>query len=534
MQALYRKYRPKTFDEISGQNTITETLKNQVINKDIAHAYLFLGTRGTGKTSAAKIMSRAVNCEDPIEGNPCNQCSTCLGILDERILDVIEMDAASNNSVDDIRELKDKAAYPPSLTKRKVYIIDEVHMLSKGAFNALLKILEEPPKHVLFILATTEPQKIPATIISRTQRFQFNRLKVEELIEEMARILTKENIDYDKEALLLIANHSDGSMRDALSILDQTLNLIEEKLCSQTVKDVLGLTDHEVLERIVDGILAKEPHLLLDQIETVYRRGKNMSRFLESIMEQYRDMLILKSTSSCPNHISLEEARVMEEQAGQFSYEELFSGIDIINKSIHDLKYAQDAKLICEVTILKLLQRESCVQNVLDGRSIKKRNEFTKDIPTKKTLEASSSDISSEDTIQNSLEEKSKEVVLNNSQADAIISKETNATSLEINEVWDKLLLKIRSLRPSTFALLREARLVSFEGEQLVIGFKEGFDFHKLAVENTVNKNIIIEAAESIKGKVSDFRTVTLAEEDPNIQRLKEIFGEDIVEVIDE
>src|SRR5690554_1038160 len=229
-QALYRQYRPKTFDELLGQSHITTTFKNQIKMGNIGHAYLFSGTRGTGKTSAAKIFSRAVNCLNPQGGNPCNECENCQGILDETIMDVIEMDAASHNSVEDIRDLRDKVVYPPSKVAYKVYIIDEVHMLSKSAFNALLKTLEEPPKHLIFLLATTEPERLPQTILSRCQRFDFRRITKQDMVLNMKKIIQDMDIQVDDRVLNLIASNSDGAMRDALSLLDQCISFSGERL----------------------------------------------------------------------------------------------------------------------------------------------------------------------------------------------------------------------------------------------------------------------------------------------------------------
>ena len=253
-QALYRKYRSKTFEEIVGQNHVTTALKNQIINNEFSHAYLFSGTRGTGKTSCAKILSRAVNCEHPVDGNPCNECESCRSILEDRVMDVVEMDAASNNGVDDIRELKDKVVYPPQNLKYKVYIIDEVHMLSKGAFNALLKILEEPPRHLIFILATTEPEKIPTTILSRLQRYNFKRISEDEISSNLERISKIENREVEPEVFELIANSSDGAMRDSLSLLDQLFSFSDEKLTYERAIDILGIVSNKFLFNLSDAI----------------------------------------------------------------------------------------------------------------------------------------------------------------------------------------------------------------------------------------------------------------------------------------
>ena len=257
-QALYRQYRPKTFDEVLGQEHITTTLKNQIKSNNIGHAYLFAGTRGTGKTSTAKIFSRAVNCLNPIDGNPCNQCEICKGILNESIMDVIEMDAASNRKIEDIRELKDKVIYPPAKARYKIYIIDEVHMLTTQAFNALLKTLEEPPKHLIFILATTELQKLPQTILSRCQRFDFKRISSMDIVTNMQRIRDKLNIKIDDRVLKLIARNSDGAMRDALSLLDQCISYKTEDLTYEDALNILGIANTDFIFDLVDHIKNKD------------------------------------------------------------------------------------------------------------------------------------------------------------------------------------------------------------------------------------------------------------------------------------
>lgn len=528
LQALYRKYRPKTFEEIKGQEVIIETLKNQIKSDDIAHAYLFSGTRGTGKTSAAKIMARAVNCENPVDGSPCNQCGPCRGILEERVLDVIEMDAASNNSVDDIRELKDKAAYPPSMCKKKVYIIDEVHMLSKGAFNALLKILEEPPTHILFILATTEPERIPATITSRTQRYHFNRLKPEQISRDLGEILKKESRDYDDSALGLIASHSDGSMRDALSILDQTLSLTDEYLSDEVVKEALGLTDGEVLERIIDAILIKDPNLVLDQIGAEHRRGRNMSKFLSSIMGRFRDLLISKSTNIWPQDMAEKEGKNLLQQAQQFSYEELFYAIEVLNRSLGNLRYAQDAKLICEVTILSLLENSGLV-NTPRRASVE---ETYDQAPIKVNTSNQTSTNKAKPEVRK--EKVSNKEILKKFSSNAIISKETGGKVGDLDRIWDDMLKMIHARRPSTAALLREATLISCEGGQLVIGFGKKYDFHKTAIGNPGNKSILLEVSQSFFPNITEVKTITVEEKDPNLEKLFQAFGEDKVEIIDD
>src|SRR6056297_747914 len=279
-QAIYRKFRPMDFDSVLGQEHITETIKKQIIKGTTAHAYLFSGIRGTGKTSTAKIFSRAVNCLNPQKGNPCNKCEICISTLKERNMDVVEMDAASNNSVEDIRDLREKVKFLPTKSKFKVYIVDEVHMLSKGAFNALLKTLEEPPEHLLFILATTEPEKIPATILSRCQRFDFKRLSVDDIIVNMKDICEQLGVEAEEKALRLIANSAEGAMRDALSILDRCLNLQDEIITYESVLDLLGTVNYNLIIDFTESIINKDVSTMMFQLDDILGEGKEIIQFL--------------------------------------------------------------------------------------------------------------------------------------------------------------------------------------------------------------------------------------------------------------
>ncbi|MCD1146881.1 DNA polymerase III subunit gamma/tau [Peptoniphilus sp. KCTC 25270] len=539
MQALYRKYRPKIFDEIRGQRVIVQTLKNQVKEKTYGHAYLFSGTRGTGKTSAAKILARAINCENPVEGNPCNQCPTCLGILEERILDVVEMDAASNNSVDDIRELKDNAIYPPSFAEKKVYIIDEVHMLSKGAFNALLKILEEPPAHVVFILATTEPEKIPPTITSRTQKFRFQRLKMEDIVADLEEVLEKEGLPFEESALRLIASHSDGAMRDALSILDQTMGVKLDALTEEEVKITLGLTDIEILQRIFDALINRDGHFLLELIEGEYLRGKNLSLFLETTMGYCRDLLVTKTTGKPPVVYGEKEGKVLLEQGNEFSSHQLFSFIQILSKSLGNFRYSEDKKLLCEVTFLTMLSLEEKI-----GESYNDSEKFSFESPIKansgekmgliKEEEKPSKGVaSSKEMVSETRKKDSKEILNKNSNDDIIekpMKKESNIANYQ--EFWEQMKNSIRGIRPNIFALLRDASLDRIENGVLYIAFEEGYTFHKEAIMNPSNKKVILEVAQGMDSTIEEVKS-EISQKNSQLDRVLEAFGAENIEIID-
>jgi len=291
-QALYRKWRPLVFEDVAGQDHVSETLRNSIKNDRIAHAYLFCGTRGTGKTSTAKIFSRAVNCENPVDGNPCNNCPTCRGIIDGSILDVYEMDAASNSGIDNIREIRDEVIYAPTNSKFKVYIIDEAHMLTTEAFNALLKTLEEPPGHVIFILATTEPHKIPATILSRCQRFDFRRININDIERRLSKIVKEETINITPDAIELVAELADGSMRDGLSILDQCIAYAKEELRYDDIVEIVGIADKRIIFPVAEAIADYNTSEALLLTDGFLQKGKETADFLEELIFHFRALML--------------------------------------------------------------------------------------------------------------------------------------------------------------------------------------------------------------------------------------------------
>ena len=290
--ALYRKFRPSTFDQVKGQDHIVQTLKNQINANRIGHAYLFCGTRGTGKTSVAKIFAKAVNCEHPVDGSPCNECETCRGITNGSAMNVIEIDAASNNGVDNIRQIRDEIQYSPSSGKYTVYIIDEVHMLSIGAFNALLKTLEEPPAYVIFILATTEPHKIPITILSRCQRYDFKRISIDTIAARLSELMEKESIEVEDKAIRYVAKAADGSMRDALSLLDQCIAFyLGQKLTYDNVLDVLGAVDNEIFSRLTRSVIDSDVTTSLNILDEIIMQGREPGQFVNDFIWYLRNLM---------------------------------------------------------------------------------------------------------------------------------------------------------------------------------------------------------------------------------------------------
>ena len=353
-QALYRKWRPMTFDDVVGQNHITETLKHELASEKIGHAYLFCGTRGTGKTTTAKIFSRAVNCENPKDGEPCNVCDTCKGIIDGRIMDVYEMDAASNNGVDAIRNLREEVIYTPAGCKYKVYIIDEVHMLTIQAFNALLKTLEEPPEHALFILATTEPQKIPQTILSRCQRYDFKRIGVDDIAGRLKKVAAAEAINATEDALELIAEIGDGSMRDALSVLDRC-SAFGEELRRENVSEIVGIVDERVLFNITEDVISNNVSGAIAKLDGLLNMGKDVLTFFEDYIEHLRSVLLCNECEK-PERVLEKSPEAIEKyksQAERLTATQLIYGITVLNEYHGRAKSMAIPRIAAEVALIK-------------------------------------------------------------------------------------------------------------------------------------------------------------------------------------
>ena len=356
-QALYRKYRPKTFEDVVGQQVIIKTLTNSILNNKITHAYLFTGPRGTGKTSIAKILAQIVNCESLKKITPCNKCVSCTQNINKQNTDIIEIDAASNNGVDEIRDLRDKVSLVPSYGKYKVYIIDEVHMLTTAAFNALLKTLEEPPKHIIFILATTEPHKIPATILSRCQRFDFKKISINDIKKRINYICNIEKIKIEEEAIELIAKLSDGGMRDSLSLLDQITAYTSNKITIDDVNDVYGTITTNEIYQLVLQILNKNINEIFDSINEYDNNGKNLIKILELIVEFLKNVLI---NYNCSEYFSnLEQKDMYSNICDKAQEEKIYKMIDILLDSIKSSKTTNNVKLIFELAIIKIIELES-------------------------------------------------------------------------------------------------------------------------------------------------------------------------------
>lgn len=542
-QAIYRKFRPKTFDELLGQEHITTILKNQVAKGNIGHAYLFSGTRGTGKTSAAKVFSRAVNCLDPTDGNPCNKCEICKGILDESIMDVIEMDAASNRKIEDIRELKEKVIYPPSKARYKVYIIDEVHMLTNEAFNALLKTLEEPPKHLLFLLATTEPERLPHTILSRCQRFDFKRLKSKEIIDNMVNIADSMGLNIESKVFDLIAKNSDGAMRDALSLLDQCISYNDKEISYEDAIKILGIADNSLLLNMCNSIINKDMESSIKMVNHIIQEGKDISQFLKDTIHHYRNLMIVKTSNNPDELIDWGEIVEYQEQSRNISLPLILKSLNILTDAENSMKWSTQPRIILEMAIIRLvnlteeLSLEERVKRLEEGVPLKpatiskQKEEPSKEFKPKRESTAS--------------EDLRKEVKKpsNNDDSTKVIGEELNFDN--VKKTWPKVMQLVKSRKINIYALAMEGELEKIEHNRITLSYKDGFEFHKDAVSSPQNKSFLeglltefygqqIELMVIMKSCLSSQVSEVKKSKDNNEDSIKEVlnfFGEDIVEI---
>lgn len=549
-QALYRRFRPKTFDEVLGQEHITTTLKNQIVKGNIGHAYIFSGTRGTGKTSTAKIFARAVNCLHTEDGNPCNSCEVCKGILDENVMDVIEMDAASNNSVDDVRELREKVKYPPSKGRYKVYIIDEVHMLSKGAFNALLKTLEEPPKHLIFILATTEVEKLPQTILSRCQRFDFKRVTTKDIVKNMKNICGEIGVDVDDKVLNLIARNSDGAMRDALSLLDQCISFKEGKLTLEDALQILGITNNDIIFEMVDSIKARGIEKSLHIIDEIMQKGKDVNQFIKDLLVHYRNLMIVKTSTNPSDIIDFEEETIerYKEQVQDVSLPYILNALKILNQAENSSKWSSQPRIVLEMAIIKLIDSIdiSSLEERIERLEEAMQNGSMPNIEKKGTVQSQKKEKRAEKIEVEKKEEKvesqenSEEVIDQN----GIIDDEKDMDLGTVQKEWSNFMKELKKQRISLQALLVEGKILSMENGVLTIGFAEGFGIHKEAVSKKGNKEYIEKALASYFNKnirvefvmedefgVEDIKNGEEKENERLVKQVIDLFGEDLVEI---
>ena len=555
-QAIYRRFRPKIFDDVLGQEHVTKTLKNQILSDNIAHAYLFSGIRGTGKTSTAKIFARAVNCLNNHDGNPCNECEICKSILDETNMDVIEMDAASNNGVEDIRELRDKVKFLPAKSKYKVYIIDEVHMLSKGAFNALLKTLEEPPEHLLFILATTEPHKIPATILSRCQRFDLHRIKPSVIVENMKKICDEINVNIDEKALKLIATNSEGAMRDALSILDRCVSFTQEKIDYETVINLLGTVNYQVIIEVASAIVEKSIERTMVLVDDILNGGKELTFFLDELIIYFRNLLIIKTTNTTDNLIKvsddvLEELKTTSEK---MSVNEIVYFIEELSLTQVECKRALNPKILLETRLIKLMHNsnnvnvdelvirlENLENSIKNGMLLNRNDEDTKSKAVRQKPVKSATLVEPEKPEKKNVVENKSDHKLENTKK-VIRNMDDESIYNAVAEGWQVILKKIRSENAGLQAIIRECHIVNVKNKKAVFEFDPKFTFHINAANQPKNKLKFKEVLSSFLNTECEIEFIIKNEEkivkpkqtiEDIYEDLKSEFGEDKVEFIE-
>ncbi|HCL4439568.1 DNA polymerase III subunit gamma/tau [Clostridium botulinum] len=537
--ALYREWRPRTFKEVVGQKHITVTLKNQVIEKRIAHAYLFCGTRGTGKTSTAKILSKAVNCLNPKDGEPCNECEICNKINSGTLMDVIEMDAASKRKLEDIKEVIENVKYPPQEGKNKVYIMDEVHMLTQEAVNAFLKTLEEPPSNVIFILATTDPQKLPITILSRCQRFDFRRIRNEEIFERLRAIVSEQGIYADDKSLNLIARMSDGAMRDALSILDQVISTGDGKVEYDQVLDMLGLVTNENLLRITNSIIEKDIEKSMRIIEDIVLSGKDIYNFIKDMITHLRNILMVK-VSKNPNEIldmSSENIDLVKEQSEKIRIEEIMRNIKILQEAEQQSKWVKQNRIYLELAVLKMCKIEYDTSKEVILSRLNKIEELIKSGNIKLAINEEKKKIEPKEfNLKREKESMQHSKIEKNSLED--YNKDSKLTVETVKKMWHDILEAFKARRLMVlYAALVTANITDCKEGIITLNYNKQYSFNKKRLEKPENNKVVQEIfSEVLKEKI---RIIYIVEENAKEENLpeeilKNTFGENILEIIDE
>lgn len=468
--ALYRKYRPKNFDEVIAQEHIKQTIKNQVKNNRVGHAYLFSGVRGTGKTTIAKILARAVNCLNPHDGNPCNECEMCIEALEGRLTDITEMDAASNNGVDNIRDIREEVEFLPTKAKYRVYIIDEVHMLSTGAFNALLKTLEEPPSHVIFILATTEPQKIPATILSRCQRFDFKKIPLKDIMTGLRSICNANNVTIEDGALRLIANLAEGALRDAISVLDRCISDGDSEITENKIRELTGIPEIEHLTKILECLITYDVEGVIKNTEEIIKEGKDINTFIWELIKLVKDMLVLNICGEMDTYNEEEKAK-FKNILNKSSKKRLIELIDGLSSIESSMKWSLEKEMLFETGLIKL-----CIGKEEDNKN------------------------NSDDTSNNS--SISINTRLNNENKIASYNEETISDDKNI-ELKNSILTNLKENGKITmYSKLMDAEIKQVENDLIYIIFDKMLDdFGKKVIQSDENKMALKKAAQNAVGK---------------------------------
>lgn len=515
--ALYRSWRPQMFKDMVGQQHIIQTLQNAIREQRVSHAYLFNGPRGTGKTTTAKVLAKAVNCMHGPAIEPCNACATCIGITEGHIMDVVEIDAASNRGIDEIRDIRDKVRYAPTEVRYKVYIIDEVHMLTAEAFNALLKTLEEPPAHVIFILATTEPHKLPATIISRCQRFDFRQVSTEEQVARLREICQEEDIEATNEALSYIARLSEGGMRDAISLLEQTSAFANRQITLEAAVDVTGGIAAEQFYELAEAIQHKNAASMLSLVESLMQAGKSPDKCLENLMYYFRDLLVLKlangGDTATERIVDAERFRAM---ASAYSAEELFRMIEILNHYQQELKHAAQPQTLLEVALLKLCaSSEGGAQRTAEAGS----EEIVQLRQQVQQLESQLAKLLKQGSVVAPAQQQQERQAPRRSFAasginrpkvklDRFISALQGQETQEARMKWGDIMMRVKDRKVTVQAWLKDSELVAAVDGQLLLTFRN--DMHREMTERPSHREIIEQVASEVMNRPYQLVTVML------------------------
>jgi len=497
-QSLYRKWRPQTFEDIIGQKHITQTLINAISLNRISHAYIFSGPRGVGKTTTARILAKSLNCVKGPTPHPCNKCERCMRITDGYSMDVIEIDGASNNGVDSIRELRNKVNFAPTEGKYKVYIIDEVHMLSQGAFNALLKTLEEPPSHVIFIFATTDPHKIPSTILSRCQWFNFRRISLVDIIAKLKKIAKDEGLNINDKTLNIIARSSTGSMRDAESVLDQIIAYCGKEITSQSVREVLGIIEEEVFFEFIEAIINDNTLKGIEIINRTADLGGDASQFIRNLMEYVHNLSLAKV---CQKEILnlqgifIEDRERLLKQSKTIQLEKLFNIIDYLAEAEKKMRYIRHPWIILEMLVIKF----TAADNYSLKEVKKEKDEYSLDFSAKKDV----SELGKKNTgIKEELLPKKKIQDKIKSKEDPSIKAKESPINLELRQAWPKILERVKKTKIAVYSFILANNLIAVENNKLIIGFNKEYTFHKESLEKQNNKMLLQELIKEEIGKI--------------------------------